>query len=161
MQNTIKIKVDGKIIEVDGRITNMSDAIKEASVFATEGTDIPVNDISEATFRKIVEFCERNNYKPLDVPKVNSDQLNKVLDAENLKFVEENSSFDNLELFKAAVNLRVSSLVKAISASFATKIFFKKNDVKDYQGKRDEKKIKEITHEDSRTIADEFPLLNK
>ncbi len=68
---------------------------------------------------------------------------------------------DNLELFRAAVNLRVGSLIKAISASFATKIFFLKNDVKDYQAKRDGFKIREITHDDSRVIADEFPLLNK
>jgi len=104
----------------------------------------------------------------LDVPKVNSDQLNKILDPENLRFVEENSSckclvnpVDNLDLFRAAVNLRVNSLVRAISASFATKIFFKKNDVKDYQTRRDAAHVREITHEDSRVIADEFPLLNK
>lgn len=40
MQNTIKIKVDGKSIEVDSRITGMSDTIKDLSVFATEGTEV-------------------------------------------------------------------------------------------------------------------------
>lgn len=99
---------------------------------------------------------------------MNSDQLNKILDAANLKFVEDNNSckygsnsVDNLDLFRAAVNLRVNSLIKAISASFAAKIYFKKNDVKDYQVRREASKVKEITHEESRIIADEFPLLNK
>jgi hypothetical protein len=57
-------------------------------------------------------------------------------------------------LFRAAVNLRVSSLAKAISASFASKIFFKKNDLNHYKAKRDALKAREITHEDSRQIAD-------
>ena len=33
-----------------------------------------------------------NNYKAPEIPKVNSDQLNKVLDAQNLAFVDANSS---------------------------------------------------------------------
>lgn len=85
-----------------------------------------------------------------------------------MKFIEANSScnkkinlVNNLELFKAALTLRIPSLVQAISAAFAAKVFFKKNDIAAYKGKRDEFKIKEITHEDSDKIAEEFPLLNK
>jgi hypothetical protein len=40
MQNTIKIQVEGKTIDVDSRIINMSDTIKELGVFATEGTAV-------------------------------------------------------------------------------------------------------------------------
>lgn len=40
MQNTIKLKVEGKTIEVDSRIASMSDTIKDLSAFAPEGTEV-------------------------------------------------------------------------------------------------------------------------
>lgn len=68
---------------------------------------------------------------------------------------------NNLELFNAAIALRVTSLIKAISAAFATKVIFGKNDIEGYKARRAEYNVREITHEDSDRIAAEFRTLNE
>lgn len=71
------------------------------------------------------------------------------------------NSVNNLELFAAALQLRIKPLIKAISTYLASQIYFKKNSVEEYQKIRAKLEIREITQEDSRKISDLFPLLNK
>lgn len=117
---------------------------------------------------KVIDFCVLTDFKAPEIPKVNTSELNKVLDDKIREFVEKNCSctylaysVNNLDLFGAAIALRVESLIKAISAYFATQIFFKKNDIQAYKERRDHYKIREITHEDSDKIAAEFRTLNE
>jgi hypothetical protein len=60
--------------------------------------------VSVSTFNKIIEFCKKNNWKAPEIPKVNTDQLNKVLDAENLAFIEANSNCNSLVTIQSIIS---------------------------------------------------------
>lgn len=95
--NNIKLKLKDKTVEVNSKIADMSDHIKELSALDTtevrpRWTQVPIPDIAPEVVAKVIEFCEINHYKPPQIPEVNTNELNKILDANNLAFIEKNTS---------------------------------------------------------------------